>query len=55
MKLKGIDVLNLSEVFSFLSSKEMGLNTAVTIVNNIKTLSTSKDIIDNKRNKLISE
>lgn len=55
MKLKGIDILNLSEVFSFLSSKEMGLNTAVTIVNNIKTLSTSKDIIDNKRNKLISE
>ena len=36
MELKGIDILNISEVFSFLATKEMSLNAAVTIVNNIK-------------------
>ena len=44
MKLKGIDILNISEVLSFLATKEMSLNTAVTIVNNIKILSVPKQV-----------
>ena len=42
MKLKGIDILNISEVFSFLATKEVNLNTAVTIVNNNKNIVCTK-------------
>lgn len=55
MKLKGIDILNISEVFSFLATKEMSLNTAVTIVNNIKILSVPKQVLDEKRNKIVAD
>ena len=54
MKLKGIDILNISEVFSFLATKEVNLNTAVTIVNNIKILSVPKQVLDEKRNKIVA-
>lgn len=55
MKLKGIDILNISEVFSFLATKEVNLNTAVTIVNNIKILSVPKQVLDEKRNKIVAD
>ena len=55
MDFIGFDILNISEVFSFLATKEMSLNAAVTIVNNIKILSVPKQVLDEKRNKLISE
>ena len=55
MKLKGIDILNISEVFSFLATKEVNLNTAVTIVNNIKILSVPKQVLDEKRNKMVAD
>lgn len=55
MKLKGIDILNISEVFSFLAAKEVNLNTAVTIVNNIKILSVPKQVLDEKRNKIVAD
>lgn len=55
MKLKGIDILNISEVFSFLATKEVNLNTAVTIVNNIKILSVPKHVLDEKRNKIVAD
>ena len=55
MKLKGIDILNISGVFSFLATKEVNLNTAVTIVNNIKILSVPKQVLDEKRNKIVAD
>lgn len=55
MKLKGIDILNLCETFSFLSTKEMDLNTAVLVAKVIQELSTPKQVIDDKKNNLIFE
>ena len=55
MKLKAIDILNLYDAFANLSGKELDLNTACTIAKNINILSVTKKIIDEKRNRLISD
>lgn len=55
MKLKAIDILNLYDAFANLSGKELDLNTACTIAKNINILSVAKKVIDEKRNRLISD
>ena len=55
MKLKAIEILNMFEAFTKLADKELDLSTACIIAKNIKELAISKDIIDEKRNKIIRE
>lgn len=53
MKLTGIDILNMYESLMKIAEKEFGLNTACIIAKNIKELSISKEIVENKRNTII--
>lgn len=55
MKLKAIEILNIYDSFSKIADKEIGLNAACVIAKNLKELSTAKEIIDVKRNSIISE
>lgn len=53
MKIKAIDLLNMSEGLSYLSDKEVDLSTSIIIAENINALSVAKNVIDTKRNDLI--
>ena len=53
MKVKAIEILNMFEAFTKLADRELDLNTACNIAKNIKELALSKEIIDEKRNKII--
>lgn len=55
MKTKAIEILNMYEAFTKLADRELDLNTACRIAKNIKELALSKEIIDEKRNKIIGE
>lgn len=55
MKLKAFEVLNIHDSFTKLSDKELCLNAACLIAKNLKELSTAKEIIDTKRDHIISE
>ena len=51
--MKVIDILKISEAFSFLSEKELDLNTAYMIANNLQKLSVGQNVIADKRKKLV--
>ncbi len=53
MKVKAIEILNMFEAFTKLADRELDLNTACNIAKNIKELALSREIIDEKRNKII--
>lgn len=53
--MKVMDILKLGEAFSFLSEKELGINTAYTIANNLNKLSVGQLVIADKRKKLIDK
>ncbi len=55
MKLKAIDILNICHSLEKLSDLELDLNPACTIAKNLKELAVAKKVIENKRNKLITE
>lgn len=55
MKLKAIDILNICHSLEKLSDLELDLNPACTIAKNLKELAVAKEVIENKRNKLITE
>lgn len=55
MKLKAFEILNIYDSFSKIADKELCLNAACLIAKNMKELSTAKEIIDTKRNIIISE
>ena len=55
MKLKALDILNVYESLEKLSEHELSLETSFVIAKNIKELLLSKEIIDTKRNNIITK
>lgn len=55
MKLKAIDILNIYHSLEKMSDLELDLSPACTIAKNLKELAVAKEVIENKRNKLIAE
>ncbi len=55
MKLKAIDILNIYHSLEKMSDLELDLSPACTIAKNLKELAVAKEVIENKRNKLITE
>lgn len=55
MELKGIEILGIFNALEKLSEKELDLSTSCDIARNIKELSVAKDVIENKRNKIVLE
>lgn len=55
MKLKAIDILNIYHSLEKISDLELDLSPACTIAKNLKELAVAKEVIENKRNKLITE
>lgn len=55
MKLQAIDILNICHSLEKLSDLELDLSPACTIAKNLKELAVAKEVIENKRNKLITE
>ena len=53
--MNGIQLLNLYEVFMYLSDKELDINTACIIAKNIHGLTLLKDTVDGKRRKIIEK
>ncbi len=55
MKLKALDILNVYESLEKLSEHELSLETSFVIAKNIKELLLSKEIIETKRNNIITK
>lgn len=55
MKLQAIQILTMYEALGKLADKELDLDTACIIAKNIKELAVSKEVIETKRNKIITE
>lgn len=55
MTITANDLINLNNTYSTLSKKELDLNTACTIAQNINTLTNPVEIINKKREKIISQ
>ena len=55
MNLKAIDILNIYHSLEKMSDLELDLSPACTIAKNLKELAVAKEVIENKRNKLITE
>lgn len=55
MKLKALDILNVYESLEKISEHELSLETSFVIAKNIKELLLSKEIIERKRNNIITK
>ena len=55
MKLKALDILNVYESLEKLSEHELSLETSFVIAKNIKELLLSNEIIETKRNNIITK
>lgn len=55
MKLKALDILNVYESLEKFSEHELSLETSFVIAKNIKELLLSKEIIETKRNNIITK
>lgn len=53
--MKVIDILKISEAFNFLSEKELDLNTAYVIANNLAKLNIGQNIIIDKKKQLVNK
>ena len=51
--MKVLDLLKISEAFNYLSEKELDLNTAYTIANNLHKLTVGQNVVTGKRKKLV--
>lgn len=52
--MKVIDILKISEAFNYLSEKELDLNIAYIIANNLNKLNVGQNVITSKRKNLVT-